>query len=98
MLYDDKIDLVIRQIAITKDVLLYNGYKPDSKGSYSLIMDDGRICFDISSAFIGMPIVTIFLPHCKFTGLCYSVDKFQNILRVCGLLNLANTFKVRNYD
>ena len=87
-----------RPIALTPEILIVNNfYFNTDKGSYDFNYDGGliRLVFPTSSLYHLMTTeLTLFFDTFKFHGYCYSVDKFQKLTRTCGLIDLANNFKI----
>ena len=78
----------------------YNGFCGSEhlyfKCSYDFNYDGGlvRLVFPTSIFSLMTTELTLFFDTFKFHGYCYSVDKFQKLTRTCGLIDLANNFKI----
>lgn len=87
----------LRPIALTPEILIVNNfYFNTDKCSYDFNYGSGlvRLVFP-TNIFQSMTTeLTLFFDTFKFHGYCYSVDKFQKLTRTCGLIDLANNFKI----
>lgn len=87
----------LRPIALTPEILIVNNfYFNTDKCSYDFNYDGGlvRLVFPTSIFSLMTTELTLFFDTFKFHGYCYSVDKFQKLTRTCGLIDLANNFKI----
>lgn len=88
----------LRPITLTPEILIANNfYFNTDKGSYDFNYGSGlvRLVFPTSSLYhLMITELTLFFDTFKFHGYCNTVDKFQKLTRTCGLIDLANNFKV----
>ncbi len=87
----------LRPIGLTPETLIANNFHFNTlKCSYDFNYGDGliRLVFP-TNIFNSMTIeLTLFFSTFKFHGYCCSVDKLQKLIRICGLIDLANNFKI----
>lgn len=81
----------VKPIPLTAEILKKNGFVPDNFSPYYLPIKDGSVRF--SKHQYGL-YCNILRPYQRYDGVCNYVHNLQHALRLCGLNDLADNFKV----
>lgn len=89
----------IAPIPLTEEMLLLNGFVKEDEDCFCYINENEKVGIDF---FKNGRITSIEKPGCygkiviyDFPG-PYWVHEFQHLLRICGLENMADDFKIKN--